>query len=74
MAQSSSHLGIQYNWRPGASSSIASAASSRSSLPYGMESNAITQRNQALRRKAFEKRDSNFVITNGTRRHGLRKE
>ncbi|KAG8895631.1 hypothetical protein FRC00_007218 [Tulasnella sp. 408] len=74
MAQSSSYLGVQYNWKPGAASSIASAASSRSSLHVATESNAITQRNQELRRKAFEKRDSNFVITHGSRRHGLRKE
>ncbi|KAG8954678.1 hypothetical protein FRC04_011111 [Tulasnella sp. 424] len=74
MAQSTSYLGVQYNWKPGATSSIASAASSRSSLHIATESNAITQRNQELRRKAFEKRDSKFVITNGARRHGLRKE
>ncbi|KAG8928112.1 hypothetical protein FRC01_006443 [Tulasnella sp. 417] len=74
MAQSSSYLGVQYNWKPGAASSIASAASSRSSLHVATESNAITQRNQELRRKAFEKRDSNFVITHGARRHGMRKE
>ena len=74
MAQSSAYLGVQYNYKPSSNPSIASAASSRSSLHPSTEANAVTQRNQELRRQALGKRESDFLITNGVRRHGLRKE